>query len=227
MKAVLVILIALLVFFACATLGYQLAMQTGVWPGEAPRPTAAVSTLGAEQHNLVIIQVDQLDADKPKLVSVWYVNILFLEDTPPTLSFAQLYSPESSKATARNLERNFSLNSSLEPSNSFWKAVKATRVEWEAYFVVDNISTQRILEWVNGSGDYITPFNSADQSRNVITQTCQSLAAISSREGPAFDWAGLAPDHFHSDMHMEIAMAYWNRITKSTKPISCLPVPND
>lgn len=220
MKAVLVFLLALLAFFACAVLGYAIAQQTGALP-EPPAVTLPADVPGSEQHNLVIVQVDQLDAEKPRLVSVWFVSLFFLDDTPPRLAFVQLYSQQSTKTISQNLERNFSLSESLEPSANFWRAVKAFDIDWEAYFVVDNVSTQRILEWVNGPGDYVSPFGWPGLTQPLINQTCGSLAGLASREAPAFDWTGLAPDHFHSNMRMEIAMAYWDDMLDPQKKLIC------
>lgn len=220
MKAVLVILIALLIFFACAMIGYQLGVQTGAI-GEAPPQVQPATVEGSEQHNLVIIQVDQLDAPQPRLVSVWFISLFFLDDASPRLAFVQLYSLQSTTAHAQDLARSFALDSSLEPSAGFWRSVRAFDIEWEAYFVVDNMSSQRIMEWVNGPGDYVSALQNPGQAQALLTQTCQALTGIASRQGPAFDWTGLAPAHFHSNMRMEIAMAYWDKVTKPEKPVIC------
>lgn len=222
MKNLLVIFLILLIFSICAVIGYNAANRFDLPTFEAQQaPTNVAPGEKTEQHNFIIVQVDQLGVDKPRLVSVWFASLFFMEGTPPTLTFAQLYSPFSNGNQSRSLERAFSLTSSGEPSAGFWRSVRSYKIKWEAYFVVDQNSTQRMLEWVNGPADFISPFFEPEKTQALVQQTCQSLAGLSSREAPAFDWTGLAPEHFRSNLRMEIGLAYWNRMVVKDQQLRC------
>jgi hypothetical protein len=225
MKRKLIIFLILFVFCLCASAGFYMA--TRVSPGMPAASPAAQPTIevipgiGSEQHNIVIVQVDQLDAQQPRLETVWFVSIFFMEDVPPSVTFVQLYSPYTASENARALERAFSITVGGEPVKSFWAALDAYDIQYEGYFMVDRYSTQYILEWANGAGDYIAPLVDPDGPRGLVDQSCQSVSGMSLRETTPFDWTGLAPKHFRSNMRMEKAKEYWDKMTSSEQPLRC------
>jgi hypothetical protein len=221
MKNLLLVVVVIIVFFACATIGYNVATRFD-HPQQADLPApAATAGTNNEQYNMLIVQVNQLDAEKPELVSVWFISLFFQEDSAPLITFAQLYAPWSGTTSARLLSKTFSLDANGEPAQGFWKAIQSQKIKWDAYFVVDDFSVQRTLEWLNGPGDYISPLNTAADTNTLVGQICRSMAGINVREGSAFDWNGLAPLHFRSNLRMEIGMGYWNRVTGASKPVTC------
>lgn len=221
MKNLLLVVVVIIIFFACATIGYNVATRFDQpQQVEQPAPVATTET-NNEQYNMVIVQVGQLDAEKPELVSVWLISLFFQEDSAPLITFAQLYAPWSSTASARLLNSTFALDANGEPAQAFWKSIQSQKIKWDAYFVVDDFSVQRTLEWLNGPGDYINPLHSAADTNTLVGQICRSMAGIGVREGPAFDWNGLAPLHFRSNLRMEIGMGYWNRVAGASKPVTC------
>lgn len=226
MKKFVVFIVAPLIFCLCAVIGYSIASQNDFLDlGKTVEP---VDSEGGEQYNVLIIQVDQLDGLKPRLVSVWYVSLFFMDDSPPTLTFGQLFAPYSGTESAQRLARAFALTAGGEPASGFLRAVESFKIRWDAYFVVDYFSTQRMLEWVNGPGEFTRPFDDPQQTRALLEQTCQSLAGLSTRQAPLsnrqvppFDWTGLAPHHFHSNLRMEIGLDYWNRMNSTEEPVRC------
>ena len=206
--------------------GFHLATRSTPTPVNpappAPQPTAEIIPgIGSEQHNVMVVQVDQLDAEGPRLESVWFVSIFFMENVPPSLTFVQLYSPSATSENARAIERAFSLNPGGEPGEAFWKALEVFEVPYEGYFLVDRFSAQRLLEWANGPGDHVSPLADPQNSRLLLEQTCQSISGISLRETTPFDWTGLAPKHFRSNMRMEKAVDYWRKLTSSETALRC------
>lgn len=223
MKGIIVALLTILIFILCAVVGYNIAKDANGGIFIQPKSTLPVDA--SEQHNYVIVQVDQLDAAQPRLVSVWFVSLFFPKENAPTVTIAQLFSPISTGSRSRSLEKNFSLTPEGEPSPRFWRAVQGFKIQWESYFVIDALSMQHILEWVNGPGDYPGSLNNLGDTKAMMDKTCQSLAELKTRDAPPFDWTGLVPDHFRSNLHMEVGLLYWNRVVKSEPQANCQTIP--
>lgn len=219
MKNAVIFLIIILVFLACGFVGYQLATRI-----DPARTALAGSTPGrtgqGEQHNLVIIQVDRLDITQPRLVSVWYVSLFFMGGEAPRLSFGQLFPTRSSASVNQSIARSFDLDDQGDPSTGFSRSLDTFKIKWEGYLLVDDITAQRVLEWINGPGDYLSILSSgADNSaaRNQLAgQSCKAVAGIDKRQGPPLQWGDLVPAHFRSNLRMEDALAYWNRVTTAS-----------
>ncbi len=229
MKIILIILLVLGVFCCCAAIGYYAATQLDPTLPPIPvlpQPTAVpIPDLGGEQHNMLVVQVDQLDSQEPRLQMVWFMSVFFMEDVPPAITFVQLYSPQATNEHAHNLEQAFSLTQGGEPSNEFWKALEVFDVDWEGYFLVDQFSAQFILEWANGSGDYTGPLMDPQRLESLVQQTCQSVSGMAMRETVPFNWNSIAPTHFRSNVRMAEAMEYWNEITSTEQTLRCDLIP--
>ena len=216
MKKVIVILLATLVFFACSFIGYQLANR--VDPAKFTSSGAASGRVGqGEQHNLVILQVDHLDSYQPKLVSIWFASLYFMQGNPPMLTFGQLYPTRSNNNINQSIARSFALDGQGEPSTGFLRNLETYKIKWEGYLLVDAVTVERVMEWVNGPGDYISLLSSGSDSsteRNQLAlQSCRGITGIDTRQSPTLQWGDLVPAHFRSNLHMEDALAYWNRVT--------------
>jgi hypothetical protein len=227
MKNVIFIIIIIAVFLACGTVGYQFANQ--IDPGLAATPTSPGPEIGKqEQHNLVIVHVDQLDSRKPKLVSIWFVSLFFMENVSPTLTFAQIYPSQTNAKLNQALERSFNLNDNGDPQGGFWKTISGLRIKWEGYLLVDNVTAQTALEWVDGPADYVSILsggaNRTPVTSQFVMQTCTSLSGLAKRKTDPFTWGALVPNHFRSDLRMEVALSYWNRVT-SLSDARCEVVP--
>lgn len=216
MKNAVIFLIVILVFLVCGYVGYQLATRidparialTGATPGRTGQ---------GEQHNLVIIQVDQLDSAQPRLVSVWFASLFFMEGESPRLSFGQLFPTRSDPSQNQSIARSFGLDGQGDPSTGFWRSLDSLKIKWEGYLLVDNITVQRVLEWINGPGDYPAILSSGAENSAARSQlagrSCKAVAGIDKRQGPSLQWGDLVPAHFRSNLRMEDALAYWNRVT--------------
>jgi hypothetical protein len=224
MKA-LVLLLLLLVFIGCAVLGFQAANKLN------PTPTAAkgvgpVDGVQGEQHNLLIVRVDRFDAAQPRLISIWFVSLFFLQDTPTILTLAQIYPDSSSQAGS--LAESFAFSAQGDPDRAFWEALSVYGFHWESYVVLDTEGANLFLQWLVGPGDFTAALEAAstsrDNSRRMVEQTCQSIADASNRELGEFNWSALAPAHFRSDMRLEAGLAYWDRLV-DTGPARCEILP--
>lgn len=206
-------------FLACAAFGYFVAENVPSTPD--PIVNQVTPDGSFEEHHFLILQVDRLDSANPQLVSAWFTSLYFVEDSNPTITFGQLYSPNSTREAGKNLQKTFALNGQGEPGEAFWKTISTFGIKWESYFIVDQLAAQYILQWVNGPGEYISRMDGTEDTRAVLQQTCVSLGALAGRESPSFDWTVIAPLHFSSNIRMERAMDYWDHITRKEYPPGC------
>jgi hypothetical protein len=225
MKPIIIVLLILFVFCLCASVGYQLATRSApdsptATPAFEPTFAEVIPGVGGEEHSIAVIQVDQLDAELPRLETVWFVSVFFMEDASPTVTFVRLYAPFAVSENARALEQAFSLTSGGEPSGDFWDTLADFDVQIEGYFLVDRFSTQYILGWANGPGDYAPTLLEQEGPRALVQQTCQSITGISLRETTPFEWTGIAPRHFRSNLRMEKAVDIWKKMT-SEQALRC------
>jgi hypothetical protein len=228
MKGLLLFLVILVVFSACAWLGYQAANRVDL--AQVPNQEGVDPDQGGSfnegQHNLIVVHVDHMSGVNPQLVSVWYVSLSFLNDTRPHMDMGRLYPSGATPELAQELERSFSLLPNGEPSRGFWNAVKDGGFQWENFLVVDNATVQMVLGWINGPGDYPAilggPAEQAVVFKDVLMRTCDTMGKLDSRGKAPFSWGDLVPAHLHSNLRMEIALAYWNEITRADQPVICL-----
>lgn len=226
MKNAFVIFLVIIVFFAFGIVGYLLAVKTGSSPLGSVNVTENVA--GKRQHNLAVIQVDQLDNPEPRLVSVWFMSLYFMDSTPPSLAIGQLYPARSDNKMNQSIARSFDLTDAGDLSTGFRRNLDVYHIDWEGYLLVDSTTMQRVLEWINGPGDYTISLSSGadgSASRNQLAgQTCEKVAGIDRRGGTPLEWGDLVPAHFRSNLRMEDALTYWNRVTTASSA-SCQILP--
>jgi hypothetical protein len=146
MKNLVLILLIIIIFFACAVLGYQFALNN-----DNGRATQVSDP--REQHRLIVIHVDALDSASPRIVSVWFLSLFFHEGLPPTISLAKIF-PASDALTSQVMERAFSLNRDNDPPATFWQTIRAQNIQWDDYMVLDQVTVNRVFGWILGPGDY-------------------------------------------------------------------------
>ena len=225
MKNIALLLIILLIFFACAALGFQIANRSDLGPPAGQIEGTVNVGNGGEQHNLVFVQVDQLDGHGPALKSVWFVSLFYMEGNPPTVTFAQIYPSKTQSPITNSIRKSFALDAKGEPSKAFWQAVSALKIKWEGYLLIDNLTMLRFLEWVNGPGNFGPVLDDVSaypaESKQIIEQTCRLVSGLDNRKTEDFVWGDLVPAHFRTNLRMETALAYWKRVTSSAVAARC------
>jgi hypothetical protein len=223
MKVVILLLIIFLIFFGCATLGYQIA--DGQDAARAKTPTVDLQGMRSEQHNLILVRVDNLDAQQPRLISVWFVSLFFVNDNPSTLTLAEIYPPKTETAASRILERSFTLSSDGDPAPGFWHAVETYNIKWESFVMIDSAGADELLNWLIGPGAYQGTLQAAEadkgESQRLVEQICGAIVSANSRDIGLFNWTALVPRHFRSSLRMETGLSYWSRMTGAEKPVRC------
>jgi hypothetical protein len=223
MKVIILLVLVVGIFFCCATFGFQMAGFKDL-TSQAPQ-VVETNALNNEQHNIVIIGVDQLDSGSPRLISVWFVSFFFGSNQPSSLTLAQLYPTKEPRPNAQSLERAFSLDSNGEPVSGFWYALDAYKIQWEAYVMMDHAGGNEALNWLFGAGDYYASLDAAqknaDENWRLVNQICGSIVNAKDKDLGLFNWSKLVPQHFRSNLRMETGLAYWSRITNAGSPVRC------
>ncbi len=230
MRTFILILIAILVFAGCAVVGYNIARNLN--PGvEVVEATPAFPDQVSEQHNVMVMRVDDLNAKEPRLISVWFVSLFIVNNNPNSLTLAQIYPPRASSPRSMVLERNFILDEEKNPYPPFWDAVKQYNFEWEGFILFDTRGANLFLQWLVGPTDFQAALDEAarspENSLRMAEQTCQSITDSSGRSLAQFEWSSVVPNHFHSNLNLETGLKYWDRMTDPSSTVHCefLPTP--
>jgi hypothetical protein len=225
MRNILVLLFVILIFFVCATIGFNLASQQ-----PSSNPLLKILPMSTGQHNLIIVLVDQYQQPSSRLMSVWFVSMYTVESNPPELAFSQIYTPQSTSELSKALGTEFSITSHGDPGNNFWNVIRSHKIDWENYVVIDLPAAERILEWLIGQ-DYnaetiITGLGKEEDTKVLLGLICKSLPETVDRPLP-FQWRELIPGHFRSSMRLDDGLVYWDMVTRFGVSSSCelLPAP--
>ena len=221
------LVLVVIIFLLCALVGYGAAVRFDrvLSPGSTSTPTLDIDGPQGKQYNVILIHVDRLDRPQPRMVSVWFVSLYFIEGAPPTLTLAQIYPTPGNPGPHQSIEGAFSLTQEGTLSPGFWKAIKTLHIQWKGYLLIDDFTVQTVMEWINGPGDFPGVIgatqNNPQESQRILVQTCESFGRLQSHGPAPFDVNDLIPAHFRSDLQMQEALSYWNLLTTSTLPIKC------
>lgn len=219
------LVLVIIIFLICALVGYQVAIYLApIDDGPGPGTNAEVANPG-NGLSVILIHVDHLDRSQPRLVSVWYVSLFFVDGAPPRVALAQMYPAPGIPGRNQAFERSFSLTREGDPSPIFLRGLKSQDIQWEGYLLIDDFTVQNVMEWTNGAGDFTGLLGSTQsnpvESERVLKHTCEDFGQLE-QHGPApFSINDLMPAHFRSDLSMDEAWSYWNSITTSEAPIRC------
>lgn len=223
MRNILVLLFVILIFFVCATIGFNLASQQ-----QLSNPLLQILPISRNQHNLIVVLVDQYQKPSSQLVSVWFVSLYSVESNPPELAFSQIYSPQSTSDLSKALGTQFSITSHGDPGNNFWKVIRSHKIDWENYVVVDLPAAGRTLEWLTGlnyNAEALTAmFSKEEDSAVLVGLICKSLPGMVDRQ-QTFHWRELIPGHLRTSMRLEDGLVYWEMATAFGAPARCDVLP--
>lgn len=229
MKKFSIVLIAI-IFIACLVLGFMVMSQV-YGPGASPFTLQSASTESAnlislEQKNYLIVQVDDLSASAPQLVSVWLAFLY--TGTPPHLMLLPLF-PSDNTGRATALQQDFALTSTREVPPSFIKSIQSQYdVELIGYLLVDNSSIQTLGQWITGEnlpfydkvGNNGSIADSLQPSKDFLAQVCRSIRSNGLDSADQIRWSQIIPDHFNTGITFPELMSTWDAIG-STNRLRC------
>ena len=103
------------------------------------------------QRNILVIGVDDLNREKPKLAGIWLV-VYFPEN--PDIIFAPIFPNPINRSGIDNakLIDSFSLNKDDSPSRTFIEQLHQKHLYWHSYFVVDSYAVAETVKFIMNLG---------------------------------------------------------------------------
>lgn len=193
-----------------------------------------------QQRNLLVIGVDDIDAETPGLRSVWL--IIFMPNTPhfmllpiyPNGTFADTNQP----SATGSLPKAFQLDRGKTPHDSFFKALEAKEIWWHDYILLDETALLEIGNFVaRNEGDSSsypndvfknTPNSKDDPLGSLLGQAefvqllCKQTTHLSDVERSQYlKLLTKVGGHLRSDLDLETTIMEWQQLIKEGGNITC------
>lgn len=230
MKKVVFLLLAMVIFMLCASVGYEMATRTSAIlnGGEAASVPGAMTesaTSVPEKINCVAsIEVDRLDVESPRLISTWTI-LMYFDEQPSKISIMSAYLPNLDTESSKQLVKNFKIDDKGAPSENFMRTVAGIVPGCKDYIMIDEVGVVKVLNWINGREDMEARLKESngnnDALRAMFEEACDKVTGSAGREMPPFHWTDLAPEHIRTNLMMDNALLYWDRAAKASSPDTC------
>ena len=239
MKAV-AIFLSILVFVACLVIGIQAGNMSSASSGSQPTATIfSTSPTPQLQRTLLLISVDDLLSDTPRLNSLW---LAFYRLNLPRVTILPLY-PANPGAELPGIASAFQLTSSQEPDDRFIDTLHSYNINWDGYLLIDQSGTASLIDWLQGVqiegiqldgpsavNSLIPPWE--DEQAALLAQKrlgmgiCSQLSTLPAN----MDWLNLTsqliPQHLHTNLGLEMFIADWKALVGDPTPLTCeIPLP--
>lgn len=214
-----VIFLTILVFLACLGFG----LYTSYKPDQNKKQveggfSPSTTSVSQFQNNYLIIHVDNLQADSPKLISVWGLIAYFPE---PKLIFQALY-PMPTATNAEVLQR-YKLSSQKIPDAGWLRALADfNQITWDNYILVDDAALTQLGVFVFGSGiNTDQPDNPIGAEQSYMQSMCTTFASQGRSFLEGFQWKDMIPDHFRSNVSLDFGLVNTDKLLSPGLPIRC------
>jgi hypothetical protein len=220
----------LLLFAACAGIGYLLASKSDLGSSSGSAGTVdAATSMASSQQNFLLVRVDDLTAENPKLVEMWIVLTLYSD--PPQVMFIPLY-PKYDAGQNAAIASAFALDSQGNLSGKMTSKVSDLfDVAVNGYLMTDSAGMNAIAAWygIDGIAASASPAQSDTEIHGILLNSqvflqsvCRQLKNGQSMQlYTSMRWSQLAPQHFQTDMPFEQLIAAWDKVNRSSPPQQC------
>jgi hypothetical protein len=220
MRKYLFLLSTALTFSLAALWGHSLAAQTSPAAGSVPENRPAKISSEASQQNLLVIQLDQVDAPQPALQSVW-LAAYFKSEHQTVLTLTQLFPSQQNKRFA-SLDKAFSIDQNGKPSRQFFRSISGGNIQWNGYLITDFVGAQQIDQWLADQGVPIFAQHTL-KPKETLETACDYFrngSVDSDLKDSIYDWSTFSP-HFQTDMDRDTLLGMWNGLLDATRPTRC------
>jgi hypothetical protein len=218
----------LLLFAACAVVGYLLASKTQLGSTGSTSAVDDATLLSSSQQNFLLVRVDDLSASDPQLIEAWMVLTLYSD--PPQIMFVPIY-PRYDSGQDSTLASAFALDSQGNLAAKFSDKVAGMFGVTINGILTDAAGMNAIAGWfgIDGITAGTLPASSEIEKHTILlnSQTfflkvCQQLKdGRAMQQYTSIYWSQLAPLHFQTDMSFEVLTASWDRVNHSAAPQQC------
>jgi hypothetical protein len=183
------------------------------------------------QHNILLIQVNQLDSDQPYLRSVW---LMAYYTNNPRVDLLPIYPTDqpTTSVMASNLADRFTLTSNGEPSEVFWLGLQEYNTWWNGYVMMDDLAIQKLLEQLADSplsgspteklgGFHIShPQAAIEDQIDRYQELCQSFS-MKNRETGFYRLLFSLKDHTRSNLKPGQLRGVWQQLESHGAYLTC------
>jgi hypothetical protein len=186
------------------------------------QPQAASALPSQDQSSILVILVDSLSTNNPRLEGIWLVGKV---PTTPHLVFFPIF-PVSKAGEADHWSGVFGLDVEGRPSAAFLENLKAENIRWDNYLLVDQPSLADLIELsgrINWAGQLLSgpelvakiplarfePFAALQAQAFVAQELCRNTASLMQSADPALIW-GLLTHRMRSDLELDSVRAAQN-----------------
>lgn len=220
----------LLIFAACAVVGYLLASKTQMGSSSQSANTVnAATSLASPQQNYLLVRVDDLTSSDPQIIEAWMVLTLYSD--PPQVMFVPIY-PRYDTDQNTALQSVFAVDSQDNLSSKLTARVaEMFDVTIHGYIMTDAAGMNAIAAWfgIDGISAGTSPAQSDNEKHAILLngqtflqKVCQQLKnGRAQQQYASIYWSQLIPNHFQTDMSFEQFTASWDRINHSSPPQQC------
>jgi hypothetical protein len=225
------VLFFLIIFIICAASGMLAAnrlIEGGILEQNTRQVTRQPEMNPSGQNTVVVVRVDDLELEKPSLISVW-VAFIGPEELP-SVSMVALYPNASTSELATRLAQAYYVQTNHTLPARFWTALQAFNFTWDGYFLLDEEGLYASAGWLvpNVPRKHAVPPINPELALMLIGQEaefyetiCASLALQPEQHGPKPDWNSLIPSHMRTDLSLEYTALIWQRISNPAAPPDC------
>jgi hypothetical protein len=183
------------------------------------------------QHNILLLQVDRIDADQPRLDSVW---LMAYYSNSPRVDLLPIYPVNKPGALERvhNLPDQFVLTPSGEPGEAFWLEMQEINTWWNGFIMMDEMAAQKLSERLVGAsvndqgptteGVHL-PNNPHDPSRTQVglyQEICLEFSKNSEKAGFYGLYFSLK-DHIRSNLKLSQFYGAWRLLSSYGLNLHC------
>lgn len=213
--------------------GYWSGQNLNGFFSQLGNPSSAKARANSEelpnhQQNILVVQVDNLDASKPNLESVWLM--LYIKNSPK-ITWMPLYLASSN---ANSISGQYQLSKNKTLSGKFETALRKQDIWWNGTIITDKQGIKNLVELLQSSpktGEVITEgagnelnaaslLSAADMEKVAVIQNICQMA--SSLEDPQIvkTWLDKSANLI-TDLSKEELAAQWNSLLAGQTNLTC------
>ena len=173
------------------------------------------------QQNILIIHVDDLQAESPALISVWGMILYFPQ---PTLIFQPLF-PLAIEGNEDLLDF-YAISPGKVPSEKFLSALSIKNdIFWDNYILLDSSAVQVFLTQTSENelalADISDTSGVIQREEALISGICLSFTQQENSFVDNFTWQNLMNTHMQTDIPMDTFLVNQQKLLGPEKPAQC------
>jgi hypothetical protein len=216
--------LVIIIFAVMGLIGYGIG-STMVVQTAGSNPGFDLPSQASNSTTYVVLEVDDLSAAKPELLSIWFVHLKKGEKN--YLGFTPVITADQTENADLALLKNYSLDGQNNPTHDLLNAIAKKGFPTTNYMVVDQKSSAALINWFTGkelSDPIFENSRTMTEYGKVLRSFCSTLSLPSDRGNQDFPWTKIIPEHFKTSINFTRAIENLEFLTSPNTP-KCEMVP--